>query len=360
MKKKNLGYLLLAVFLVATAAGCKARSGSGADARSAAPGAKIGQGRTLVVGVWGGPQEDLVREFVIKPFEAETGATVQLTLGGSTDRYAKTYAELDNPTLDIVYLDLTQTERVTKDAVVLPPDGSKVPEYNNVYENLKAFGGYPVALNAVGLMYNTDKIPEAPKSWLDCWKPEYKGKVAPMVFPGSQGTGFLLMAAKVHGGNEYNITPGFEALKNLKPFPMILSGIDETNLAFEQGDVWLTPQISGYVYAFKKNEAGPVDFAIPAEGGILSMNFAHITKNSKNADLAAIFINYHLAQACQEAYAARLFYGPTNRTVKLSDDLADAVIYGEEKVSLLLSFDNAYLAENESKWADIWNREILD
>ena len=48
---------------------------------------KIGVGRTLTVGVWGS-QESLVREYVVKPFEAETGATVELILGGSSGRFA--------------------------------------------------------------------------------------------------------------------------------------------------------------------------------------------------------------------------------------------------------------------------------
>lgn len=66
--------------------------------------ARIGEGRTLVVGVWGGPQEDLIREYVVKQLEAETGAVVEMVLGGSSDRFARLIAEKDNPTMDVVYL----------------------------------------------------------------------------------------------------------------------------------------------------------------------------------------------------------------------------------------------------------------
>jgi len=318
---------------------------------------KIGEGRTLVVGAWGGPQEDIIREYVIKPFEEETGAKVELILGGSSGRFARIYAEKDHPTMDVVYLNLGQTPQALADGVVLPPNPEGVPEFNNLYPQAQEFG-YGVSFMAIGIQYNTDYV-EKPTSWLDLWKPEYRGKVAPFVFPGTQGSAFLVMAARVHGGYECNIGPGFEALKQLKPYPAILSGIPETNLAFMEGDVWFTPQIHGYTYLFKA-EGGPVDFAIPKEGAPLAMNSAVITTNSQNVDLAEIFINYQLAQPAQEAFARELYYAPTNRTVVLDDELASMMPYGEEEVSKLLMLQWNMIIENQSEWADRWNREILE
>ncbi|MFA6784635.1 MAG: ABC transporter substrate-binding protein [Sphaerochaeta sp.] len=320
---------------------------------------KIGDGRTLVVGVWGGPQEEIIREHVVKKFEEETGAKVEFVLGGSSDRYARIYSELNNPSMDVVYLSMAQTEQANKDGVILAPNPQRVPEYNNLYPIAKGSGGYGVALMAIGLMYNTDRFKTPPDSWLEMWKPENKGKVAPFVFPGTQGTAFLVMAAKVHGGSETNIAPGFDAIKQLKPFPMILSGIDEMNLAFQQGDIWLAPQMDGYAYNFK-DAGGPVDFILPKEGAVLSMNCAAVTKNTKNADLAEMFINIHLSQDCQEAYAEVLKYGPTNKNVKLSENLGSKVVYGDAAVAKLYALDNASVTKNQSAWADRWNKEILE
>lgn len=321
--------------------------------------ARIGEGRTLVVGVWGGPQEEIIREHVLKPFEAATGARVEFVLGGSSDRYARIYSEVNNPSMDVVYLSMAQSEQASADGVILPPNPDRVPEYKNLYPIATNSGGYGVSLMAIGLMYNTDVFKEAPDSWLVMWDPKNKGKVAPFVFPGTQGTAFLVMAAKSHGGSEKNINPGFEAIKKLKPFPMVLSGIDEMNLAFKQGDIWLAPQMDGYAFNYK-DAGGPVDFVLPKEGAVLSMNVAGVTKNSKNADLAEIFINYHLSQACQQAYAEVLKYGPTNRTVVLAPELAAKVVYGEASVARLYALDNKTVTANLSAWADRWNKEILE
>lgn len=320
---------------------------------------KIGLGRTLVVGIWGGPQEEIVREHVIKEFTEKTGAEVELVLGGSSDRYARIYAELDAPTMDIVYLSIAQIQQASADGMVLPANPAGVPEFNNLYPQAQNYGGYGVAFLSIGLMVNTEYVDEMPTSWLDLWKPEYAGKVAPFVFPGTQGTAFLVMAARVHGGDESNIEPGFEALKALKPYPMILSGVDETNLGFQQGDIWFAPQIQGLVETYKA-EGGKVEFVAPEEGTPLAMNAAAITTNSANVDLAEIFINIHLSQATQEAYARDLFYAPTNKTIVLDADLAAKMPYGEEQVGKLLMLDNPTISANQSDWADLWNREILD
>ena len=74
-------------------------------------------------------------------------------------------------------------------------------------------------------------------------------------------------------------------------------------------------------------DRGKVDLGMPEEWRPLAMNFAAIVI-PKKVDLAEIFINYHLSQAAQEAYARELFY-PISHTVVLDDELA-AKCHGEE------------------------------
>ncbi len=324
---------------------------------SEAPAAKIGEGRTLVVGVWGAEQEELVREHVIKPFEAETGAKVELILGGTADRYSKLYAEVDNPSMDVMYLNKAQTEQASRDGMILAADPVGISNYNSLYDVAKCGDGYGVALIATGLMYSTEEFSTPPESWSVVL--DYKGKVAPYTFPSSQGTAFLCMLSRAMGGDDKNVDKAFEALAGLKPYPLVASGIPELNQAFLDGDIVLAPQMSGYVYS-AASEGIPVDFAVPKEGAVLSMNCAVIPKNTKNADLSKIFINYHLAQACQEGYAKRLFYGPTNSKVVLDKELADKVVYGNEDVAKLVALDNEWLQSQEAAWTEKWNNMILD
>ena len=354
--KKFLAILMASLMVLSLAAcGSKEEAAGGGDSSSDA---KIGEGRTLVVGVWGAEQEELVREYVVKPFEEETGATVELILGGSGDRYSKLYAEVDNPSMDVMYLNMAQTEQATADGMILPVDPEVVTNYNDLYDIAKCGDGYGVALNPIGLMYSTDSGIAAPTSWLDMIGDDYKGKVSPYTMPSSQQDSALVMLASAMG-KEGDVEAAIQAVADAGPYNLITDGIPEKNQAFLDGDIALTPQIAGYAYA-AQDEGLAVDFAYPKEGAALSMNCAVIPKNSKNADLAKIFINYHLAQACQEAYAKTMYYGPSNSKIVLDDDLASKVVYGEEDVAKLVALDNAWISETEAAWVELWNKLVME
>ena len=116
-KKRYLLMLVLAIIVVIIAActgAVPAPSTGGEEAAPAAAGEEMPcdfdqqtcdflkgkdfSGQTLVVGVWGGVIEEILRDIVIPPLEAR-GATVELLLGGTGDRLAKIYAEKGNPTM---------------------------------------------------------------------------------------------------------------------------------------------------------------------------------------------------------------------------------------------------------------------
>lgn len=347
--------ILLASVMVFSLAACGGSSSEGGAASDG--GEKIGEGRTLVVGVWGDVQEELVREYVVKPFEEETGATVELILGGSGDRYSKLYAEVDNPSMDVMYLNFQQTLQATADDMILEVDPEVVTNYATLYDIAKAGNGYGVAINPIGLQYSTDSGLDAPTSWADMVGETYKGKVAPYSMPSSQMDSALVMLAKALG-DEKDVDAAIKAIAEAGPYSLITDGIPERNQGHMDGDIYLGPQIAGYTYA-AKDEGVPVEFCYPEEGAALSMNCAVIPKNSANADLAKIFINYHLDQACQEAYADRMYYGPANSAVVLDDELAAKVCYGEEDVSKLVALDNAWISENEAAWVELWNELVL-
>ena len=52
---------------------------------------------------------------------------------------------------------------------------------------------------------------DAPTSWADLWDPKFKGKLAMPDLTASGSYQVLVMAAKINGGDENNIDPGFEA-----------------------------------------------------------------------------------------------------------------------------------------------------
>ena len=82
-------------------------------------------GDELIVGIWGGAQERLVRQYCLKPLEAQYGCKVRLVLGGTSERRARAYVERGRPSFDIVYLNIYESRQALRDGVTQL--GGRVP-----------------------------------------------------------------------------------------------------------------------------------------------------------------------------------------------------------------------------------------
>ena len=101
-------------------------------------------GDELVVGVWGGAQERIVKEYCEKPLVAKYGCKVTYVLGGTPERRARAYAERGRPSFDVIYLNIFESRQAVKDGVTQAPTDA-VPQFANLYDVAK-LGGYGVAL----------------------------------------------------------------------------------------------------------------------------------------------------------------------------------------------------------------------
>lgn len=59
--------------------------------------AEIPPGSTLVVGIWGGAQERITRQYIAEPLMEEYGVEIEYVLGGTVERRARAYQERGVP-----------------------------------------------------------------------------------------------------------------------------------------------------------------------------------------------------------------------------------------------------------------------
>lgn len=139
-------------------------------------------------------------------------------------------------------------------------------------DNLKDADG-----NWVGSYYgimsigsNTTLVPNAPKTWADLTKPEYKGQVTLNGDPREAGAAFaaVIAASLANGGSFDDILPGIQYFSDLKKSGN-LQVIDVTEAALVSGDV---PIALDWSYNFpgilpKLQEAGfDMNVVIPSDG----------------------------------------------------------------------------------------------
>lgn len=317
--------------------------------------AEIKKGDELVVGIWGGAQERITRQFCAKPLEEKYGVKVSLVLGGTTDRRSRAYAESGRPSFDVIYLNVFESRQAVKDGVTQQP-GPQVPNFADLYD-LARQGGYGVSLMPISIAYDTGRT--APiTSWKDLWRPDLKGRVAWPSYPGAEGTAGLVMAARSWGGSERDIDVGFAKIAEIKPFPAINTSQDQLFQMFDGKLCDAGIEIAGYVQAYIESRNPKVALADPVEGRPMAMNVACITVGTRNQALAEAWVDLHLGPECQAEYARQLFYGPTNRKTVLDPALAGKVVSGEADVKRLIAFDWDLVAQKQQEWTRRFSREI--
>lgn len=318
--------------------------------------AQIRRGDELTVGIWGGLQERITREFVAAPLERQYGVRINYVLGGTTDRRPRLYAERGRPSFDVAYLNIFESRQAVRDGVTQAPTAN-VPNFANLYDIAKQ-GGYGVAFNPVTIVYDRRAVAQPMTSWRDFWRDDLKGKVIWPTYPGAQGTAALLMAARVWGGSERNIDPAFQNIARLKPFAAIQASQDQLFGMFDNQVGAASVEFGSFTRIYAESRNPNIVIADPAEGQALAMNVACITTGTRNQALAEAWVNLHLSPECMTAYAERTYYSPTIRNVTFPPELAAKLVLGEEAVRKLVDFDWDVVIGNQARWSSRFTREI--
>lgn len=323
-------------------------------ARSAS--AQIQRGSELVVGIWGGAQERIVREHCQKPLEERYGARISYVLGGTVERRARAYAERGRPSFDIVYLNIFESRQAVRDGVTQAPV-DRVPNFANLYDIART-GGYGVAFNPVTIVYDKSRVRQPITSWRDLWRPDLRGRLIWPTYPGAEGTAALLMSARVWGGSEQNIDIGFQKIRELKPFAAFQSSQDQLFQMFDNGVGDVSIEFGSFTRAYAETRNPNIEIANPSEGQVVAMNVACPTVGTRNQALVEEWINLHLSEPCQLAFARTIYYSPTVRNINVPDDLKPKLILGEQQVRSLVDFDWDHVIRSQAAWTSRFNREI--
>ena len=151
-----------------------------------------------------------------------------------------------------------------------------------------------VRLGTLGIAYNTKRIKEAPKSWEDLKKPEYKGAFA-IANPALSGTAYMSVAllAKQFGWTY------FEALRANGAKMGKGSGqvVDDTS----SGDLVASLGVD-YIVLDKLDKGANLGFVFPQEMLVLPSPIA-IIKGTQNESAAKKFVDFVLSKDGQQIIA---------------------------------------------------------
>ncbi|MGM1017355.1 MAG: ABC transporter substrate-binding protein [Actinomycetota bacterium] len=346
--------------LVAAGALVLASCSTGGDTESG--GEQEYAGETLVVTSFGGDWETAFIEAVVEPFEAETGAEVELITLYSADALAQVTAQQASPQIDVVHFSGGQEFTAAEDGLIAPIDAADLSESGDLIdiatEGLERGEGPVIQLAPIGLVYNTESGAPAPTSWLDVFDEAYAGHVALTDFSNTYGVLSMLRVADALGGGIEDPSQAIADLGELASSgdAIVVPTSPDLQTAFAQRDTWLAPYAMDYAGTLQ--DAGlPVEFIVPEEGVTASLITANVVEGRENPELATLFIDYELRAEAQAVFAENMRYSPVNTTTELSDEASETVLTGDELESAVVYAPGDIAADRQS-WTDEWNALI--
>jgi putative spermidine/putrescine transport system substrate-binding protein len=319
------------------------------------------KGQTLVITSYGGTWQQFMEDEHIPPFEALTGAKVELAIGLAKDWFAKMQAAgKDNPPYDVFVTNETYLAQLRLEGYFAPLPMDKVPNLAFVPKELRQPHDVGVLglVGALGITYRSDKVQTPPASWKDLSK--YGNKTTIFTIGNSGEPQHIMKMAEILTGSYKNWKPAVQWIgKNLCGARQVdFSGTEQTMLT--QGETYVG-LIDAPDWALLKEKGLPVEWVLPKEGycGMFEQDM-NVTVGSKVKDLAYAFINYWLSPPVQQKWAAKFYWTPANSHVRISSDLAKLIPVTQQQLSRIPRWDYVWLNTSGARDAmtEAWNHEV--
>ncbi|MSP88048.1 MAG: extracellular solute-binding protein [Alphaproteobacteria bacterium] len=223
--------------------------------------------------------------------KANPGVTVQVVSGGSGELLTRIRAERNNPRGDL----LVGPDADVFDVAIDLFESHKSPEAGAFDAAAQHKDGkyYGFSTNFQAFIVNTKMMPaaQAPKTWTDLAKPEFKGKIL-MANPAQSGSAYSQMQqiVKMHGWDVME-----KIIANTTFVPS--SKLAFQNVAKGEIPVGLTSEFN---ILQSKEEGFPVEAVYPADGTALIIDANGIIKGGPNPANAKKFLDYISSKSAHE------------------------------------------------------------
>jgi putative spermidine/putrescine transport system substrate-binding protein len=315
----------------------------------------------LVVAGYGGSFEELMRKEIFPPFAEKHGVSFDYVAGNSTNTVARLQAQSGNQEIDVAIVDDGPMYQAIALGFCAPIE--KMPK-EDIYETARYKGDKAVGLGivATGLMYNKKMFEEKgwapPTSWNDLADPKFKKLVVIPPLNNTYGLHAVVQFAKMNGGGEKNIDPGFEAFKNkinpnvlvYEPSPGKMTELFQSNQAALA--VWGSARVKSLA-----DTGFPAGFVYPQEGAYALLASVCPVAKPNPKPLAQEFLAYMLSPKVQTIIGSAYGYGPVNKKAEAKDDANVPLPIGD-RASKLIVADWDTINANRDEWNKRWTREV--
>lgn len=361
---KRLSSISAALAILVCLFSCNNSGNSSEQAQTTQPDSTRFKGQTLNILCW----EGYADEKFTKEFEDQYGVKVTGTYYGSDDELVSKLQNGGTSSYDIISPSCDVASYLVDAGLVAPIDTSKISQFKNLSAYLLSLNdvvrdgkiyGVPFCWGPDYLIYNADVITEAPTSWNIFLDPKYKGKISMWDdISNIYLAGQLMGLDKSDKAALYNMTDdqlnqAKAMLIKMKPqVRKYWATAGELDNLFKNNEIVMA--VGWPLTLSDLNKQGMhLKAVIPQEGATGWIDRLMITKDSKNKDLAMLYMDYITQPENMANVAAVTNYSVAHpEAVKfMSDDLKE-IATADQYFNQLNMWQ---YVKNRKKYNEIWN-----
>ncbi|CAH1667514.1 ABC transporter substrate-binding protein [Chelatococcus asaccharovorans] len=314
----------------------------------------------LTVNTYGGLYAKAVNENFVAHYIKQTGGEAVAVVDIPSAALSKIRATMPKPDYDLYIATANDTLRAIELGLVEEIAPADLPDLVNVPEPSYAqWGNKAVSFSygTGGFLYDTRKIPNPPRTWVEFAERTAKGEFGRAVaIPSANQAGVLeaCVFPIVHafGGTMANPDIGFKKLAAMTPYvAKFYSDMSEVVQLMATGEIAIAIYVDGRSWAFVDQNPW-ANFIVPEKGGTFQSSQIMKVKNSP-ADawkLMNAFINADAAKG----FVAMIKYPVTNTKVVYPESMKNRVTNPKD----ILYPPFAEIAKNTPALIERWNKEV--
>jgi len=289
---------------------------------------------------------------------------------GSANMVERITAQGANPRVTIAQWDVPIGIAACQSGLCTPIDFARAPNLQRLYDwaVTRSAENQPVVLATnvlgVGIIYNEREFQRAnlppPTSWNDLTRADLRGRLAITAPQSTMGTAALAMLARLNGGGEANIEPGFAATQRIMANEQtIFTWTSELSNLLQLGQIWMAVTSSNIAPA-QRAQGVPMRFVMPREGSPTVNGGLSLVRGAPCQEAAYTYLELYYSDEFQ---ALRMREGGTASPTRTSWERLTPAERTELGISpedfpRLVNFDWDRVNRDRPEWIRRWQREI--
>lgn len=318
---------------------------------------------TVTLMAYSGLFQERYTKAVVEPF-MKAHPDIKITyfpVPSSAAMLGNARAQKAAPQTDVVIMDVSVSKAGTDEGLFTKIDEANVPNVKDLYPNARIadIAGVAVTFDNLVMIYNSEAVKEAPKSWMAMADKRYAGKVVIPGMPDIQGLSLVLILNKANGGTDYlkDVSKGIAAMVEIAPNVQTWEPKPEVYAPIITGQASIGAGWNARAQVNSEASGGKLKATIPQEGTVFQINTINLVANGPSAEAAKTFVNYALSAEAQKAFTESMFYAPTNSKAQVSEAALNRTAL--KSLDKVIPVDWIALAKVRDSIGEQWRRRVI-